>query len=220
MASDEVLKNNEQWKQPGEMTGITEDIQGLADCIEGEGVDYLRNVRQHLRGNYYILEGPKKPDRLKRTAQEILFPAGDVERDSEGRLPIGTCTEHGKAIRALAIVKGIPCVWIETLEKEWIKGQYPDGHYSGHIFLEVYTDGKWWILNTTAHPKDPEVFIMERTEPPTYLSRLGDGIAKYEVIATGLDSRSLQAPDGTPLSFRTRKEWRDYVDGKFRSKKE
>lgn len=211
MKSAEVVKNIKQWKESGEMTKVTQEIRDLADSIQGEGIEYLKNVCLYIRANGYVPDRSDRPNRLKRTAHEILFPDDDVERDEEGKILIGTCTEWGKVVRALSIAKGIPTVWIETLEEDWIEGKYPEDTYSGHIFLEVYDD-KWHILDVTAHPYDTDMFIREKTPNPDYLHKVASKVKRYRVIATGLDSRSLQSPAGHRLSFCTRQEWRDYAD--------
>lgn len=216
MISDKSVNDLERWKEPGEMTKVTQDIRDLIDSISGEGIEYLKNVCLYLRTYYYVPDFSHRPDRFKRTAHEILCPVDDVKQDEQGKIPIGTCTEWGKVVRTLSIAREIPAVWVETLEKKWIDGKYPEGTYSNHIFLEVFVDNKWYILNPTAHPQDTEQFIREKTESPKYLTRDSDGVMEtYRVIATGLDSRSLQAQDGTKLSFRTEKEWEDYVDSLF-----
>ena len=202
----------------GPMTEVTPEIREIIDSgeIEGEGIAFIENLSYWVREHYEV---PKpyneRPDRLKRTAHEILFQ--EAEEPDTGKKIIGTCTEHGKALRALLIAKGIPTIWVETIDKEWIAGKYPKGDYSGHIFLEVYVNGEWYILNTTAHPRDRDTFLLPVTDGYKCRGQIGEvhKIHEYRPIARGLDSRAMWTEDGEFLCLNTKKEWHDFVDNLF-----
>ena len=49
-----------------------------------------------------------------------------------------------------SVSAGIPVVWVKTMDVAWIwdfKQGRPFTSWSGHVFLEVFVDGKWSLLN-------------------------------------------------------------------------
>lgn len=206
-----------EWLQEGPRTQVTPEIKAIADSIEGEGIEYIVNVCYYLHKHYDVPKEP--PDRMKRTAEEILTGQNVTEEETkglpEGKLPIGTCTEHGTAIRALCIAKGIPTVFVDTVSEDWIAvtddWKKPDD-YGGHIYLDVYIDGKWYIVHTTGNPKGPrEQLIWEKGDDPVYQH---NGVHS-RVVARGLDYLSLRTEDGRELSITSKKEWHIFVNHEF-----
>ena len=60
---------------------------------------------------------------------------------------------HTPEARQLLRSAGIPAVWVKTMDVEWIwdfKKKRPFGSWSGHVFLEIYLDGKWVLLDPGA----------------------------------------------------------------------
>ncbi len=70
----------------------------------------------------------------------------DVMRDKI----YGGCADQGIVCGVLLKAAGIPVVWVKTMDVSWIwdfkKGR-PFKSWSGHVFLEVYVDKKWMLLN-------------------------------------------------------------------------
>jgi len=203
----------------GPMTGVTPEIKELIDSgeIKGEGIEFVENLTYWIREHFEV---PKpygeRPNRLKRTAHEILFP--DVDGQGLGKKKrIGTCTEHGNVVRALLVAKGIPTIWVETIDEEWIAGKYPKGYYSGHIFLEVYVDGGWRVLNTTAHPRDRETFLLPIEDGYKCSGQIGKvrKIHEYRTVARGLDSRAMWSEDRKFICLNNKDEWHEFVDVLF-----
>lgn len=65
----------------------------------------------------------------------------------------GGCADYANACGALLQSSGIPTVWVKTMDIDWIrkfKKQGPPDVWSGHVFLEVYLDGKWVLLDPGA----------------------------------------------------------------------
>lgn len=61
-----------------------------------------------------------------------------------------SCADEAIVCGALLKSAGIPTVWVKTMDVEWIwdfKKQRPFHSWSGHVFLEVYIEGKWMLLN-------------------------------------------------------------------------
>jgi hypothetical protein len=65
----------------------------------------------------------------------------------------GGCADQGIACGVLLKALGIPTVWVKTMDVSWIwdfkKGR-PYKSWSGHVFLEIYLDGKWVLLDPGA----------------------------------------------------------------------
>jgi hypothetical protein len=62
----------------------------------------------------------------------------------------GGCADYSILCAVLLKGAGIPTVWVKTMDVAWIwdfkKGR-PFKSWSGHVFLEVYVNGKWSLLN-------------------------------------------------------------------------
>ncbi|HEY4761816.1 MAG TPA: transglutaminase domain-containing protein [Thermoguttaceae bacterium] len=65
----------------------------------------------------------------------------------------GGCADQGIVCGVLLKGAGIPVVWVKTMDVSWIwdfkKGR-PFQSWSGHVFLEVFVNGKWALLNPGA----------------------------------------------------------------------
>ena len=65
----------------------------------------------------------------------------------------GGCADQAIICGALLKSTGIPVVWVKTMDVKWIwdfKLKRPFETWSGHVFLEVYLDGKWVLLDPGA----------------------------------------------------------------------
>jgi hypothetical protein len=62
----------------------------------------------------------------------------------------GGCADYSIVCGVLLKAAGIPTVWVKTMDVAWIwdfkKGR-PFSSWSGHVFLEVYVNGKWALLD-------------------------------------------------------------------------
>lgn len=228
MTNFELKDPLEMGLQEGEMTKVTPEIRELTAKIGGEGLLFLENTALYLAEHYGT---PKNlPDRMKGTAHDILFPSKipleQKEGLEEGKLPIGTCTEHGKALRTLCLAKGIPCIYVEAINERWIRVEDkemedPDA-YDDHVFLEVYVNGKWFILNSTGRPSYGWNWMREKdlpegkTIPPPYsLVKQGGRTDRYRIFARGVDHTQIWAEDGTEYSFHTKQEAHKAVNHAF-----
>ncbi|QDU16837.1 Transglutaminase-like superfamily protein [Gimesia maris] len=65
----------------------------------------------------------------------------------------GGCADYAIACGVLLKSAGIPTVWVKTMDVPWIwtlKRGDAFQTWSGHVFLEVYLDGKWVLLDPGA----------------------------------------------------------------------
>jgi len=62
----------------------------------------------------------------------------------------GGCADQGMVCGVLLKAAGIPAVWVKTMDVNWIwdfkKGR-PFQSWSGHVFVEVWVDHKWMLLD-------------------------------------------------------------------------
>lgn len=76
----------------------------------------------------------------------------------------GGCANYSVVFGALTRACGIPTVWVKTLEIEWItkfRKTGATGNWNGHVFLEVYINGRWMLLN------DTDMLLYEDYNPKT-----------------------------------------------------
>ena len=65
----------------------------------------------------------------------------------------GGCADQSILFGALARAKGIPAVWVKTMDVDWIqefertKGAVSS--WRGHVFSEIFIDGRWRLLDET-----------------------------------------------------------------------
>lgn len=65
----------------------------------------------------------------------------------------GGCADEGIVCGVLLKAAGIPVVWVKTMDVEWIwdfKKKRPFEAWSGHVFLEVYLEDEWRLLDPGA----------------------------------------------------------------------
>lgn len=62
------------------------------------------------------------------------------------------CTDYGLVFASIARDKGIPTIFIQTARVDWIYDRIRDKAQGiiGHILIEVYIDGKWRLVDSTA----------------------------------------------------------------------
>ena len=62
------------------------------------------------------------------------------------------CTDYGLLFASLARDKGIPTIFLQTARIDWIydRVRNADSGITGHILIEVYIDGKWRLVDSTA----------------------------------------------------------------------
>jgi hypothetical protein len=66
----------------------------------------------------------------------------------------GGCADHSLVFGSLARAAGIPTVWVKTMDADWIREfrRDPDrfnGVWRGHVFLEVFIEKRWKLLDAT-----------------------------------------------------------------------
>ena len=65
----------------------------------------------------------------------------------------GGCADQSIVCGVLLQSAGIPTVWVKTMDVDWIwdfKKKREFNSWSGHVFLEIYLDGEWVLLDPGA----------------------------------------------------------------------
>jgi hypothetical protein len=83
---------------------------------------------------------------------------------------LGGCHDHGLVYAAVARELGYPAVMARTASIAWV-GQFQageEGPHVGHVFVEVYLDGRWVLVDSTngwyvAHGYDPANSVIPLT---------------------------------------------------------
>jgi RNA polymerase sigma factor (sigma-70 family) len=65
----------------------------------------------------------------------------------------GGCADHAVVFGALLRACDIPCVWVKTMDVDWIR-EFVGNHgrcrnWRGHVYLEVYLHDRWMLLDAT-----------------------------------------------------------------------
>jgi hypothetical protein len=218
----ENIEDSDLALQEGEMTQVTKGIRDLAEEIGGEDREFLARACMYIREHFHVQqEKPGKPDKMSRTADQILVaPVTDevlLTGVPQGKRPIGTCTEWGKALRALCLAKDIPAVWVECVTDDWVNARdwtSDPNSYDDHVFLDVQLREGWMTLNVTAYPESRDGWLWQHEVPPRYEISQGSGLDSriYHPVAWGLDHTKLWSMDGEELSFHSKKEWHVWVN--------
>ena len=87
----------------------------------------------------------------------------DFDQACDAKL-YGGCADYAVVFTALSRACGIPTVFVKTMDADWIREFRAGGKPSswrGHVFLEVFVDGKWKLLE----PGEPRIY--EDYDPKT-----------------------------------------------------
>ena len=162
------------------------------------GIDYAHPNRYLAQGEQSHISDPSVVDEL-RVEQQSLGNLGDIYRwlksdfttYSAGGETIGVvtvdellqsrrlggCHDHGLVYAAVARELGYPAVMARTVSIEWIEGFQAGetGPHIGHVFVEVYLDGRWVLVDSTNgwyvvdgyNPVDPVIPLKKPVAEPT-----------------------------------------------------
>lgn len=136
------------------------------------GIDYAHPEQYLAQGEQSTISDPTVLDRLRAETQSIA-PLGEIYRwlkseftaySAGGRTigavtvdqllaehRLGGCHDHGLVYAAVARELGYPALMARTASIAWVK-QFQAGEqgpHVGHVFVEVYLDGKWVLIDST-----------------------------------------------------------------------
>jgi hypothetical protein len=79
---------------------------------------------------------------------EAAYEYRDFDHACAAKL-YGGCADYAVVFTALSRACGIPTVFVKTMDADWIREFRASGKcnsWRGHVFLEVFIDGKWKLL--------------------------------------------------------------------------
>ncbi len=120
--------------------GNREAIQKQANALKGKNDrETIRKILSWM--DSYLTYNPK-----------VAYEWRDFD-DVAREKCYGGCADQGIVCGALLRAAGIPTVWVKTMDVPWIwdfkKGRAFES-WSGHVFLEVYLDQQWVLLDPGA----------------------------------------------------------------------
>jgi len=175
--------NPEKYLTPGEQTSISSP----------EVIDHLRSDQKsisHLKSVYLW----KEREFETYSAGGATIGVVTVDEILEERR-LGGCNDHALLFIAVVRALGYPAVFVNTNSIAWME-LYQIGKskgYIGHIFAEVYVDGKWVLIDSTGG-----YYIEEGYDPTNPVIPLKGAIAGsseevygFYVINKGIDEWDL-----------------------------
>lgn len=134
------MQQEKKWVRSGQQTKMTPEIKNLAKILKGrDQFDTIFNIFKWIKGNLKFVKSWewRRQNLRKRTAQEII-----KSRKVSG------CGDKAVIFAVLARANDIPAKIVETLEEEWLIAKV-SSPVSGHVFVDVFINGKWIIADPT-----------------------------------------------------------------------
>lgn len=110
---------------------------------------------------------------------------------------LGGCHDWGLVYASLARELGYPTVIVDTLELDWAR-QFQSGRkgsYVGHVFVEVFVDGQWILVDSTNN-----WYVDFEYDPSNPVIPLGESGGFY-VMRKGLDTWDYGIKDAKSLNI-------------------
>ncbi len=119
-------------------TGKTTAIKKVAAALKADDdVQTLRNIHAHIASLPHIPHRGWLPDHQDFATLSNGFDQND-------------CARHALLFGSLTRAAGIPTVYVKSMRHTWIRTFVETGEtgsFSGHVFLELYIDGTWRLLD-------------------------------------------------------------------------
>jgi transglutaminase-like putative cysteine protease len=131
--------NPDQYLAQGDQTQISDPIALNPLRIQAEGMDHMAHIYQWLHREFETYRASGATIGVA-TVDGLL-----VERR------MGGCHDFGLVFAAVVRELGYPAVMIDTYSIAWIE-QFQAGtaqSHIGHVFVEVYLDGRWVLVDPT-----------------------------------------------------------------------
>lgn len=166
-----------QYVAPGRQTLLTQaDLAELAPALlprvtsQPTGLEQLAGVFEWLRGDFESWNAGGSTIGAA-TARELL----ESKR-------LGGCHDFALVFAAVTRGLGYPAVMVDTAGLDWLKtaATGAKGRYTGHVFVEVFVDGHWILVDATNGP-----YVAKGYDPGNPVIPLGRG---YYAMRKGADT--------------------------------
>jgi hypothetical protein len=98
----------------------------------------------------------------------------------------GGCADHAVVFGALTRACGIPCVWVKTMDIDWIRefkmNRGKCSSWRGHVYLEVYLRDRWMLLDASQMVLYEDYRPSERFLPPSNRYAYDKGADPYALV--------------------------------------
>jgi hypothetical protein len=159
----------------------------------------LRRIHRWIKANTRKHTGSKARVLVRRTASELL----------KARTLSG-CNDWGILFTTLARACGLPAIYVKAIKKSWARRWMEgdeSGKHLGHVFIEVYVNKKWILVDSTTgfyytkyKPSEPNLprghYAYSKSKDPWDIGAKSMYIVNktLENIAEYLDGRKLVEP--------------------------
>jgi hypothetical protein len=173
-----------------EFTRQSEYLREIAKRLgDIEGIDnYVKHLYQKTRERFPggIPEEVKLRLLRARSAEEIV-----VDGFTTG------CTDRAMVFCTLSRIIGVPATYVETLEENFLKD--PKIPVQGHVFLDVYQNGKWIPYNPDYGKtvKDGKFYLYSPDQKESKYVEIGRGLDFSQLYVDGLEN---------PIELKTMKQ--------------
>lgn len=132
---ESLIVNKGQNQVNAKMTLFAEQVPSIAKLED------LKTLDQLFYSNFTL---NKSTPKFECTSAEIFE-----------RTTYSGCSDIGLALAPILRLKGIPTVYVESTHIDWIKEVQNNSEQKelmqGHIFLEIYLGGIWYLYDPTFH---------------------------------------------------------------------
>lgn len=133
--------NLDVYLQTGTQTSETSKIKKMASRVnDKKDMTTLQEIFREVQAVGGFKGG--NPEKFSKTVDQII---------DDG---LTGCTDYGLVFAALTRAKGIPTVFVQAARIDWIedlvKNRNQQNMIRGHILVEVYLQGEWYLVDSTA----------------------------------------------------------------------
>lgn len=123
----------------GDQTQITDNMLKIVNEFSEHDLDLIVRIIKWIHKNLKPNNDKEVKNRVfrQRTADQIIKDGYTTG-----------CTDIGLVFITLARAKSVPTKYIEAIRRKWLESDDED-FIEGHVFAEVYIDGKWYIIDPT-----------------------------------------------------------------------
>ena len=122
-------------------------------------------------------------------------------------------------VRKASLFKQIPSRLIETVSTEWLnlaKPQYIENPnaFRGHVFVEVFIDGEWFVINHT-------IYSPTKRENPKWIGKRNGNKIKlgnseeFEIVCEGVDHMNMKTPEGDSVKFLNNNDFHSFIRKRY-----
>lgn len=156
---------------------------GLKTTLNDRNLDFIKSelgdLSKDLSSIKQLYEWIRAKFELKAAGGKTIGTSSTNEIIDNG--VIGGCHDFGLLISSILRYNDIPCIMVDTASISWATGK---SRFAGHVFLEVYINDKWILLDSV------QQFMVDEYDKdnPIIPIALKENIEGYFVMLKGIDT--------------------------------